>query len=72
MCLLGICEGMDGMLVLSESVFVEGGVGRRDGISCIGSMTAAIVSDGMLLEVKRFLSRSISRDFNSRNFRKQC
>jgi len=43
------------MLVLSESEFAEGGVGRRDGTSCIGSMTAAIVSYGLLSEVKRLL-----------------
>jgi len=43
------------MLVFNESVFVEGGVGRRDGISCMGSMTAAIVRGGMLLEVKRLI-----------------
>ena len=38
------------MLVFNESEFVEGGVGRRDGMSCIGSMTAAIVSDMVCYE----------------------
>jgi len=41
------------MLVFSESAFVEGGVGRRDGMSCMGSMTAAIVRGALLPEVKR-------------------
>jgi len=48
------------MLVFNESAFVDGGVGKRDGISCMGSMTAAIVSGGMLLEVKRlFVEKDI-------------
>ena len=49
------------MLVLSESGLAEGGVGRRDGMSCIGSMTAAIVRNGMLPEVKRLFVREIDR-----------
>jgi hypothetical protein len=55
MCLLGICDGRDWRFVFIESGFVEGGVGRREGISCMGSMTAAIVSDGVFLEVNRLL-----------------